>query len=182
MYFLTKSELKDWEDAAGQILGEKTLPEKYSYAFHPDFKPYFSFFIGSRFAAAGNEKVGMDWARSGILHEETGLFSNAFLLNFLERNNGKLSMPDTVFADPRPYIHFTTIPSVKDARMNFALHCAQSMPEIRKLLKIMDIGCGDGGMPLMFLETLIKAGKIKAVCPSFTVRNWPCPYTSHTEE
>ena len=165
MYFLSKVESANWKAEAEKILDEKISTEKHKYEFQPALQSAFSFFIGSRFAAEGNEKMGMDWARHGILNEESGLFSNAFLLNFLERHNGKLIMPDKVFADPRPYIHFTTVPSVKNARFNFARQCAKSIPQIKKPLKIMDIGCGDGGMLLLFLDVLYKAGTINEKDP-----------------
>lgn len=106
---------------------------------------------------------GRDWIKAGLAGEQGGLFSNAFLLSYLGRNNGKLVIPEVIFADPAPYVHFAGTPVLLDSRTKFRAHCVHALPRYTKPLRIMDIGCGHGIVLTDLLLELRKSGSIGAV-------------------
>lgn len=125
--------------------------------------PAFHFYIGMLLLASGKERSGKEWIRSGMAGEPGGLFSNSYLLSFLERHGGKLVIPETIFSDPAPYMHFASTPMLVDAKAAFRIHCIHSLPRFTKPVRIMDIGCGHGVMLVELLNTLKNAGTLDAV-------------------
>ncbi len=120
----------------------------------------FHYYVGTTLAAKGHGDIALQWLKTGALIEEGGQFSNAFLVSFLERHNGRMIMPDVAFADPRPFVHFAGVPRIKEPRERFLKHCGRSMPVIRHPLRIMDIGCGNGALVARLLMHLREKGKV----------------------
>ena len=80
---------------------------------------------------------------------------NAFLLAFLKRHGGKLIKPAAVFSDPAPYNHFTSLPVMKQSRINFLKHCTHCLPGYKKPISVMDIGCGNGVLTIEFVNNIL---------------------------
>lgn len=108
--------------------------------------------------AQGLGEIGKEWIREGVTTEREGIFSNAFLSSYLERHEGHLAIPAVIFSDPAPFIHFTTVPFLRNARKSFITNCGHSLPRFSHPLRIMDIGCGDGALLGAFLKNLREIG------------------------
>jgi SAM-dependent methyltransferase len=160
MLLLTNQEKKEWRALAEDALAGKSGPEKIPANIRPNLMPMFAYYLGTFLAAKGEVELGRRWLTAGALAEEEKLMSNSYLSSFLERQRGKLVMPAVVFADPKPYVHFTGVPIMRDARQNFLRHCAHSLPKFTKPVRIMDIGCGDGALTAAFIKTMRESGKI----------------------
>lgn len=160
MLFLTAQEKKEWRALADEALAGKSSPEQPAANIRSNLRPMFDFYIGALLASKGQTGPGRQWLAAGALIEEEKLMSNSYLSSFLERQRGKMIMPAVVFADPKPYLHFITVPVINDSRLNFLRHCSHSLPKITKPARIMDIGCGDGALTVAFINSLRKAGKI----------------------
>ena len=160
MLFLSSSEKEQWALWRAEIGSKKLMPETFSYGGRSNLRSVFDFYVGTVLLAEGRSDAGWKWIKHGTFIEEDGLFLNAFLAGFLERHEGKFIMPETVFADPRPYVHFTTVPIMRNSRLNFLKQCSHSMPEMKRPFRMMDIGCGDGGLTAALIERLREAGRI----------------------
>ncbi|PKG31068.1 class I SAM-dependent methyltransferase, partial [Methanoregula sp.] len=79
------------------------------------------------------------------------------------RYGGGLAKPAAVFADPRPFIHFTTVPLMQEARAAFVRLMADSLPVFPDPVRFMDIGCGNGALTADVLSGLIQTGKIREI-------------------
>ncbi len=163
MLFLSDNEILIWRSLIKYILERKLKPWKIEESFRPSLLPAFHFFAGTICAAKGEEELGVKWIREGVMGEEGGYFSNAFLSGFLSRNGGKLVKPAVVFADPRPFIHFASVPVMKRSREHFVSHCGHSLPVFREPLRIMDIGCGNGALLVALLTHLRDTGAVKDI-------------------
>ncbi|MCK9422866.1 MAG: class I SAM-dependent methyltransferase [Bacteroidales bacterium] len=144
MLFLGKEESKVWSDYADRWLKAPADPSPVADLIRPGLIPAFHYFMGTLCLAKGQNQYGRKWITAGLAGEQGGLFSNAFLLSYLGRNNGQLVIPETIFADPAPYVHFAGTPVLVDSRKKFRMHCAHTLPVFSKPLRIMDIGCGHG--------------------------------------
>jgi SAM-dependent methyltransferase len=163
MLFLSSAEVREWTALAEEIQADGSDPFDLSVKVRSNLIPAFHYYIGTLLVITGQEHLGQKWITAGILTEEGGYFSNAFLLGFLGRYGGRLIMPDSVFADPRPFMHFASVPIMKDAREKFVRQCGKSLPDFHHPLMIMDIGCGNGALTLAFLEHLRSLGKLKEI-------------------
>jgi SAM-dependent methyltransferase len=163
MFFLTEDEKKFWMKQAEEILVKKSGPATIDGGIRDNLKPAFYFYAGTYLAAKGFGEKGREWIEAGIMDEVDGVFSNAFLSGFFGRQNGKLIMPEVAFEDPLPYVHFTTVPFIKESRKNFIKCCEKSLPEFNHPLKIIDIGCGNGALVVSLLEHLRKEGNINDI-------------------
>jgi len=159
MFFLTDNEKKEWRSLADEALAGKAGPGQFSGNIRPNLAPMLDYYLGTFLAAKGEVALGRQWLAAGALAEEEKLMSNAYLSSFLERQRGKLIMPAVVFADPKPYIHFTGVPVMREARVNFLRQCSGSLPKFSRPVRIMDIGCGDGSLTAQFIDALRAAGK-----------------------
>ena len=57
-----------------------------------------------------------------------------------------MSKPAVAFEDPRPFVHFSNVPIMKDARKQLVHQCAHTLPSFDRPVRFMDIGCGDGAL------------------------------------
>ena len=160
MLFLSSTEKKQWVGWFNEIRAHNLAPGQSPYAARNNLRPAFDFYCGTMLAADGNTAAGRAWMTAGAMIEDDGLFLNTFLAGFLERHAGRLAMPEQVFADPRPYVHFTTVPIMRESRLKFMEQCAHSLSERKKPLRMLDIGCGDGGLTARLLQHLRAAGRV----------------------
>jgi SAM-dependent methyltransferase len=169
MLFLGNEESRIWKDFADQTLKTCSGPGRDLTFIRPGLIPAFHYYIGTMLLSNGINQAGEKWINTGIAGEPGGLFSNAFLSSYLRRNRGALVIPEVIFADPEPYIHFAGTPVLLDSRIKFILHCIHGLPKIQQPLKIMDIGCGHGKVLVDLLLKLRMEGLIDAVEEIFLI-------------
>ena len=157
MLFITSEESTNWRRLGEQALQGDLTPDLPDYNLKRGLLPHFYFYLGGLLASHNRHNEALDWYRSGALLED-GMF-NALMTAFMERNGGELRMPAVVFADPRPYEHFTTVPDVVALRERFISFAAASLPVATDPVTIMDVGCGDGSMLVLLLKRLQQAGQ-----------------------
>ncbi len=163
MQFLTEQEQQEWRAYADEILAIAPDPVTFDRKIRHDLVPAFHFYIATFLAANGRGGEARKWAESAVLFEKDGLFGVAFLIGFLNRYQNRLTKPATVFADPKPFIHFTTVPLMQEARNRFIHECGASLPVFDHPIRFMDIGCGNGALTAAFLQNLVRTKKIPGI-------------------
>ena len=163
MLFLGPEESRIWRSFGDDTIKSANDPFPVHDYIRPGLIPAFHYYIGTLLLARGMNPQGRKWITAGLSGEQGGLFSNAFLLSYLGRNNGALLIPEAIFADPAPYVHFAGTPMLLDSRVKFRMHCARALPLFRRPVKIMDIGCGHGMILVDLLLELRKSGIIDGV-------------------
>ncbi len=163
MLFLGKDESKTWKDLALRIIGSGGKIVPVDDLVRPGLIPAFHYYTGTMLLAGNMNEAGRQWIVAGMSGEQGGLFSNAFMASYLGRNNGRLVIPETIFADPAPYVHFAGTPVLADSRSAFRNHCVHALPRFSKPIKIMDIGCGHGIVAADLLTDLLRSGNIPGV-------------------
>jgi len=163
MLFLSETEKANWSRLGRDLLANESSPIDVSGDVRANLIPPFHFFMGTLLTANGHAEPGTGWFREGLMREEEGLFSNTFLSSFLERHDGRFVMPNVAFVDPRPFVHFTTVPAIKDSRQRFIEQCGHSLPAFSDGFRIIDIGCGNGALVCALLQHLREVGKIDEV-------------------
>lgn len=163
MLFLSEEERREWKRYADEILRIFPTPGYYDTKVRPNLVPAFHFYIATLFASKGLGEHSTEWLETGTLAEEDGLFGCGFLLGFLKRHGGELIMPAVAFQDPRPFIHFSGVPAMKEARRQFVRQCGHSLPVFERPVRFMDIGCGDGALTTALLTHLVETGKIPGI-------------------
>ena len=159
MLFLSGNEKKRWAELAEQVLTGDLSPASYGDGIRPNLLPAFYFYIGTLLASKGRCTRGIEWLEAATLIEDDSLFLSAFLLGFLGRQDGQFVMPARAFDDPRHFIHFASVPLMKEAREQFIVQCGHTLPSFHENLRIMDIGCGDGSLTVRLLRHLQDTGK-----------------------
>jgi ubiquinone/menaquinone biosynthesis C-methylase UbiE len=159
MLFLSKEEQREWAGYAEEILKSAPAPAGFDTKISKNKLPAFHFYLATFLAAKGAGRQAIAWAESGALMEDEGFFGCAFLLGFLHRYDHELRIPARVFEDPRPFIHFTTVPFMAEARRQFVQRCGESLPVFEEPIRFMDIGCGDGALTVAFLKNLMETKK-----------------------
>jgi SAM-dependent methyltransferase len=160
MLYLSNNEKKEWRALADEALAKDAGPEKLAAPVRSGLLPMFCYYAGAYLAAKGKVALGREWLSAGSLTEDESLMSNSYLSSFIERQHGKIIMPAVVFADPKPYLHFITVPLIDNSRRSFLRHCSHSLPKFNRAVRIMDIGCGDGALTAAFIEKMRVSGKI----------------------
>ncbi|HRU06893.1 MAG TPA: class I SAM-dependent methyltransferase, partial [Candidatus Brocadiia bacterium] len=160
MLLLSKDERALWRRLGQEAMEKNAGPDGAESGVRANLLPMFRFYVGTLMTAQGRQTMGKEWLKAGTLGEEDGLFSNAFLTGFLGRHNGKLVAPDVCFKDPRPFVHFAGVPMMRQSRRNFVKTFVDAMPVFRRPFRMMDIGCGDGGLTAWLLREMRGAGKI----------------------
>lgn len=152
MLFLSESETLAWTDWGRQALAQQLVPANTVSQVRPSLWPHFHFYIGSLLAAHGLVPEGKEWLRRGAEGEPVPL--NAYFLDYIERHGDALSLSTAVFSDPRPYVHFATLPPLQQARRQFIQYSAASLPVFGRPLRVIDLGCGDGALTRELLREL----------------------------
>lgn len=163
MLLLSSGEKAEWRAYAEEARANRKGPGQLAVRARANLMPMLNYYLGSFLAASGLTDIGREWLAAGALNEEETLMSNSYLSSFLVRHEGRLAMPNVVFADPAPYIHFTGVPTMRESRRRFLDHCAQSLPHFPAPVRILDIGCGDGALTIALIDALHSAGKVKDV-------------------
>ena len=163
MIFLARDEAVRWRQVGEAALAGNLTPGTLPAGVRQALLPHVHFYAGTLLAAAGRGAEGMAWFREGSLLESDENLGNAYFAGFMERQGGELRMPEVVFADPRPYLHFTSVPAIRGARQRLILQAARSLPDFAAPFRFMDIGCGDGGLTVEFLRGLRDAGRINGI-------------------
>lgn len=160
MLFLSDKEKDIWNSFARKILESNAIPVGYEDNIRSNLLSAFCYHIGTRFAGAGHYERALEWLSAGTLHEEPGLFSSTFLVGFLSRHQGMMRKTAVAFEDPRPFIHFSHVPVMEQARVNMIHQFTHSLPDYDRPVSCMDIGCGDGALTVRMLSHLVEAGKV----------------------
>ncbi len=163
MLFLSERESEDWTRWGKMVSGGRLTPEQTLPGIRPPLRPVFCFFAGTGLAVDGQMEEARRWLLAGTFNESPGLMMNAYLLAFLERHDWRLDPPATVFADPRPYIHFTNVPAMRSSREAFRQFCCRTLPAVDHPFRLLDIGCGDGELTVTTLRQLRDAGLFSAI-------------------
>ena len=163
MQFLTDREQQEWRAYADESLAKSSGPETYDRKIRHNLVPAFHFYIATFLAARGRGSEARAWAESAVLIEKDGIFGIAFLIGFFERYQNQLTRPATVFEDPKPFIHFTTVPLMQEARNRFIQECGASLPVFDHPIRFMDIGSGNGALTVAFLKNLVRTNKIPGI-------------------
>jgi ubiquinone/menaquinone biosynthesis C-methylase UbiE len=163
MLFLSDREQQEWRTYADEILRDSPEPGSYDTRIRLELVPAFHFYIATFLAANGAGEQAAAWVKSAVLDEKDGLFGLAFLHGFLNRYSNEFGKPALVFEDPRPFIHFTTVPFMSTARKEFVRHCGESLPVFDQPVRFMDIGCGNGALAVAALSQLLECRKIPGI-------------------
>jgi len=163
MIFLSANECKEWRTLATRAVDNGGGIFSVAGSVRPGLIPAFHFYLGTWLLSENRNREGFEWISSGMAGEQGGLFSNAFLVSYLGRNKGRLVIPEAIFADPNPYIHFAGTPVISNSRIAFRRHCVNTLPDYSRPLRIMDIGCGHGATLIELLTELLQAGRITSV-------------------
>ena len=163
MLFLSEDEKSAWAEYAREITNGSATPVQYEGRIRANLLSAFDYYIGSQLALQGQNTRSVEWLETGTMCEEDGLFSSTFLLSFLSRHNGNLIKPAVAFTDPRPYLHFAGVPTMKQARSHLVHQFVHSLPAFDKPIRFMDIGCGDGSLTANVLTHLIETGKANTI-------------------
>lgn len=161
MIFLSKNEVREWTRLGQDALDKEDLPETAFDKIRPGLLPHFHYFIGTLLASKGKIEEGKNWLRNGSKNEPVP--GNSYLLSYIERHGNKLAMPQITFSDPRPFVHFTTVPEIIKARDNFTRICGATLPKFSHPIKIIDIGCGNGMLLVGLLRSLINIDRAESV-------------------
>ena len=171
MIHLMPYEHESWNELTGKARGGQLAPDDGLVSARPALRPAFRFHAAASLAATGDLNAARAWLAAGALEEKENM-ACAYLSGFLERH-GSLAMPAVVFQDPRPYIHFTTVPSIMQMRERFRSFAAKTLPEYRHPLRFMDIGCGNGTMGIELLQHLIQQGVVTSLAEIILVDPFP---------
>lgn len=171
MVHLMPYERELWHELTGKARAGLLAPDDGLLSARPALRPAFRFHAAASLAAAGDLNAAQAWLAAGALEEKENM-ACAYLAGFLERH-GSLTMPAVVFQDPRPYIHFTTVPAIVEMRKQFRAFAAKTLPEYVQPLRFMDIGCGNGTMGIKLLLHLIQQGVVDSIAEIILVDPFP---------
>ena len=163
MLFLSEREKREWAGYAEEILSTASAPGTCDEHIRRNLVPAFHFYVATFLAAKGIGERSIEWLEAGARIEQDGLSSCAYLKGFLERHENRLTMPAVVFQDPRPFIHFSGIPIMKEGRRQFVRQCGHSLPVFDKPIRCIDIGCGNGELITTLLLHLMETGKVPGI-------------------
>lgn len=158
MYNLANDEQNVWKELSREAIDGKLTPRSPLNSIRAALRAHFHFYMGGLLANLGRQKEAWDWFKEGAL-EEDGIF-NAIMASYLERHDGRFFLPEMIFADPKDYEHFTTVPSIVDMREKFLSFAAASLPVCLRPVTLLDVGCGDGSLQVLLLKRLMETGRI----------------------
>lgn len=173
MLFLSEHEKREWQAFADEILTSFPAPGSFDEKIRPNLVPAFHFFVAGLLAARGFYQSGIEWLESGTLLEQDRLHTCAILQEFMERRDNRLVMSSVVFEDPHPFIHFASVPVMREARENFIGHSVHSLPSFDEPIRCVDIGCGDGALTMSLLLHLQEVGKVPGIAEILLVEPSP---------
>jgi SAM-dependent methyltransferase len=117
----------------------------------------FRFFAGTALAARADARAPA-WLGAGAAVDGPELRASDYLAGLLLRC-GQLAPPPCASFDPRAYAHFSALPAMRACRAEFVSFAVDSLPSAPGSLRVLDVGCGDGGMLAELLPALLAAGR-----------------------
>ncbi len=117
----------------------------------------FRFFAGTSLAGRADPRAAA-WLDAGAAADGADLRASAYVAELLHRI-GHLEAPPGAFDDPRAYVHFATLPAMRACRAEFVSFAVDSLPAESGALRVLDVGCGDGGLLAELLPALLDAGR-----------------------
>lgn len=121
----------------------------------------FRFFAGTALASRSDPRAEA-WLAAGAAADGHELRASEYLSGLVHRA-GHLVAPGSAFADPRAYLHFTHVPAMQACREQFLSFAVDSLPADQGSLRVLDVGCGDGGMVESLLAALVACGSFDDV-------------------
>lgn len=170
MLHLTPFERETWHDLTSKAREGLLAPDDALLSVRHALRPAFRFHAATMLATA-DLNAALTWLAAGALEEEENM-ACAYLAGFIERH-GALTMPAVVFQDPRPYIHFTTVPAIVAMRKQFRRFAAKTLPAYGQPLRFMDIGCGNGTMGIELLQHLVQEDVVDSIAEIILVDPFP---------
>jgi len=117
----------------------------------------FRFFAGTTLAGRSDPRASA-WLEAGAAADGPELRASSYLAELLHRR-GHLEAPECAFDDPRAFVHFATLPAMQACRAQFVAFAVDSLPSESGSLRVLDVGCGDGGLLAELLPALLAAGR-----------------------
>lgn len=117
----------------------------------------FRFFVGTSLAGSADPRADA-WLDAGAAADGADLRASAYVAGLLH-GSGHLEAPRGAFDDPRAYVHFATLPAMRVCRGEFVSFAVDSLPAESGSLRVLDVGCGDGGLLAELLPALLDAGR-----------------------
>jgi SAM-dependent methyltransferase len=155
---LEPRDVATWNRLLPEVLSGRAEPAGPEEArLGPDQRAAFRFFAGSALAARSDPRA-TSWLGAGASLDGPELRASDYLAG-LFRRSGHLAAPESAFEDPRAYVHFATLPAMRACRDQFVSFAVDSLPEEAGSLRVLDVGCGDGGMLSDLLPALLRGGR-----------------------
>ena len=146
MLFLTRHESDQWTELGREIIEKRVAPFDIHGKVRDKLTPCFRCFAGALLISKGQGALGKRWFEAGVLEEDQGLMFNAFVKGFLDRQPDRFVMPSMPFDDPHPFMHFASVPVLKQGRETFIRQAGESLPKFTRPLRLIDLGCGNGAL------------------------------------
>ena len=157
MYYLSREQARTWRELANTALGGDWFDPSVLADQPSSLRPALCYYLGTTLLDDGRVEEATRWLQLGA--EIEPIRANAYLLDYLERNNGVLAAVQPSFSDPRPWAHFSSLPHLKSAREVLLSFCESSLPESEAPLRLMDIGCGNGALTVALMKRLLDSGR-----------------------
>ena len=150
-----------WEAVASEVTAGRVSPTDAARRIRPDLFAPFCYYVVTLLAARGDMDAATSWLEAGKAAEPIPACS--YLLDLLERQDGRFVIPEVAFVDPRPWGHFSGLTFLATARTGFIGRATASLPAFDEPLGYCDIGCGNGELGIRLARSLQSAGKASTV-------------------
>ena len=155
---LGPDDVATWNHLLPEVVSGRTRPSGMAERDLPDEQVgAFRFFAGTALAARADPRA-FSWLDAGADVDGSELRASAYLSGLLHRN-GHLTAPECAFTDPRAFVHFATLPAMRACRAEFVSFAVDSLPSETGSLRVLDVGCGDGGLLTELLPALLEGGR-----------------------
>lgn len=158
MLTLRPEDVETWNRLLPDVIAGGTEPASAAEQALPSEQVgAFRFFAGTALASRSDPRAEA-WLRAGADADGRELRASDYLSGLVHRA-GHLVAPESAFADPRAYVHFTHVPAMQASRDQFLSFAVDSLPADQGALRVLDVGCGDGGMLAALLPALLEGGR-----------------------
>lgn len=155
---LEPRDVASWNHLLPEVLAGRAEPAgSLEHLLPPEQVGAFRFFAGAALASRSDPRAA-GWLEAGAAADGSELRASAYLADVLHRS-GHLAAPECAFDDPRAWVHFTTLPAMRACRAEFVSFAVDSLPPDPGELRVLDVGCGDGGLLAELLPALLAAGR-----------------------
>jgi SAM-dependent methyltransferase len=155
---LRPNDVATWSDLLPHVLSGRMEPAgEGERRLEPEQVGAFRFFAGTALAARADPRAPV-WLGAGAAFDGAELRASEYVAELLVRH-GQLAAPETPFEDPRAYGRFYDTPAMRACRSEFVSFAVDSLPQTSGSLRVLDVGCGDGGLLAELLPALLEAGR-----------------------